>query len=390
MAKKKRTNAPPTKQYAKSQMAQNIAYSPFGKAVFDWDTEKLSPSTCREMRERDETVASGLEFLTYNVLNSIGSFTHENSDIQDFVNNNISSITGGLKSVLRDALMDGITFGYHVSEILWKIDNGKAKISDFVSLKPENITFVTNNSATKITYIMQTPLNGNPIKIPADKCFIYSHNLSSNPYGESAFKRIYRPYKFKESIVRFWAIALEKFGMPIVVGKSMDSEGLLDSLKSMYSAAGIAISPEDEVSILESNRPIGEVFERATLWADKMIYRGLLLPQLLVTTGSSGSYALGQVHLSMFLTAVKWIAKELTDAFIDSAVKKMIDYNFGVQENYGQFEISTQPSSQERQQLANMFYNLVNAGVLDPVADGKMIRNMLKLPKEVNKNGTKG
>ena len=368
-------------------MAQNLYMTPFGSTVMDWDVDKLSPSVCREMREKDETVASGLEFLTYNVLNSIGNFTHSNLKIQEMVNDNINSISGGLKSVLRDALMDGITFGYHVSEILWEIDSGKVKIKDFVGLKPENVAFITDPKATKIIGVLQSTLNGEPIKIPSDKCFIYSHNVSSNPYGESSFRRIYRPYKFKESIVRFWAIALEKFGMPIVVGKSMDSEGLLESLKSMYSSAGIAVSPEDDVSILESNRPIGEVFERATLWADKMIYRGLLLPQLLITTGSSGSYALGQVHLNMFLTAVKWIAKELTDAFIDSAVRKMIDYNFGVQDNYGGFEISTQPSSQERMQLATMFYNLVNTGVLDPVKDGKMIRNMLKLPKEVNTNG---
>lgn len=382
MARKKITKEVPTKQYSKSQASQYVMQSPFGRIIYDWDEEKLSPQMCRVMRERDETVGSGLDFLTDTTLTSIGSFKHDNLAIQEFVNNAFSEMNGSVRGLIKEAVKDGITFGFHVSEILWDTSSGKVVPSGFVSLPPEQVSFLTNANATKITAVVQQTLS-NKAKIPIDKCFVYTHNSTSNPYGKSSFKRIYRPYKFKESVVRFWAIALEKFGMPIVVGQSMNPDALVEQLKQMYSAAGIAVSPEDSVSILESSRPIGEVFERATEWADKMIYRGLLLPQLLVTAGTVGSYALGQVHFNMFLTAVKQLATEVTDSFVDSVIKKMIIYNFGSQQTYGSFEISTQPSSQERQQLANMFYNLVNAGVLDPAKDGSMIRSMLKLPKEV-------
>jgi len=383
MAKKKKTNTPQPqlRTYSAPEISQYVMMSPLGQIVGDWDTDRLDANTCRYMLEHDETVASGLEFFTYTVLNMIGEYNHPDPKIRSFVNNVLGD---KFKNAIRDALTDGITFGFHTSEIIWNSKNGKVVIDRFVNLPPEQVRFITNAKATRVIAVEQVPINNGPVRIPLNKCFVYTHGSTSNPYGKSSFRRIYRPYRFKESVIKFWAIALEKFGMPIVIGKSSDADSLINNLREMYSSAGIAISPEDEVSILESKRDIGRVFDEAVTWADRMIYRGLLLPQLLVTAGNAGSYALGQVHLNMFLTTAKWIAQEVLNSFINDVIIPLINYNFGSVDNYGSFMLSSQPSAQERSQLATMFYNLVNAGILDPVKDGKMIREMLKLPEGGN------
>jgi hypothetical protein len=95
---------------------------------------------------------------------------------------------------------------------------------------------------------------------------------------------------------KLWAIALERYGMPALIGKSTDTSQMMDMLSQLYSNAYAAVLPDDEISILEkpNGTGLGDSYERAISFCNKMMYRSLFLPSLLEGGESGGSYALGK------------------------------------------------------------------------------------------------
>ena len=117
------------------------------------------------------------------------------------------------------------------------------------------------------------------------------------PHGEALLAKVYWPWYFRFNGWRFWCQFLERFGQPMLLGKSTDPTAMADALVRAHQDAVIAVGTQDSVEIL-SGGDAGAGFQ---LMEDCVVrrYHKLILGQTLTTDVSptgGGSYALGQVH----------------------------------------------------------------------------------------------
>jgi phage gp29-like protein len=120
----------------------------------------------------------------------------------------------------------------------------------------------------------------------------------SQPFGESLLSRLYWPWYFRNNGWKFWAKFLERFGSPLLVGKSTDPKAMVAALLSAHSQAVMGIDREDSVDAVSlPSGNSGQAFEAFETNLVRRIQK-VILGQTLTsgTDGGSGNRALGQVH----------------------------------------------------------------------------------------------
>lgn len=90
---------------------------------------------------------------------------------------------------------------------------------------------------------------------------------------------------------------------------------------------------------------------------------------------------MGRVHMELFNSATAALAEEYIDAELEQLWRPIIEWNFGPQEDYGDFLITDSMPLEDKQSMSTMFLNLANAGMLDPESDLGWMREMLGLPE---------
>lgn len=335
---------------------------------------RISYEDIKEML-KDDAVKSALKFLVLISLNFIGEYKNENEEIENFIRSNFEDLSDNLLFIFEDALFDRYSYGFSVNEIVWEIKENKFCISKIVKLDPDTLFIEVKDD--KIINFQQLTKDGK-ISIPAEKCFYIKNG--NGYYGKSELEDITKWFRFKKYMIRYWILGAEKFSVPPLTGKTTgDKNNFLNALTSLYSNGAIAIGKDDEINLLELRNNFN--FRDAIDFANVSIYRSLLLPQLLASVGQTGAYELGKIHFEMFLEVAKKTAKFITNKFIDSTVSKMIDYNYSKVDSYGYFQIKKQLSSDDMEKYSRIFLNLTNSGVIDPIEDNDMVREIMEIPK---------
>lgn len=124
-----------------------------------------------------------------------------------------------------------------------------------------------------------------------------------NPHGEALLSRLYWVWFFKTSGFKFWAKFVEKFGMPMLVGKTAGkTTDMRDALLRAHASSVIALSGTDEVKIEGGSKGNGnssDTFETFDKNLERRIQKVILGQTLTSGTDGSGSRALGDVHLEV-------------------------------------------------------------------------------------------
>ena len=341
----------------------------------------------KQMISNDETIGTGLEYLTGRIVSRIGEYSHEDEKIKELVDRSIESIRGTITDVRRSIIRDSFAYGYGVGEFTIKSENSQWLLSSIQILDPTSIQFRMekfNDNSYGIGTVVQKGGMGEDIDIPAKKCIIKTYGDSATPYGRSLLRRCYRWWSLKNAIPKLWAIGLERFGMPILHGKASDNKTkkeLNEALENLASRSYITTDKESEIqSIFSPSSSISQGYKLAEELCDKMIYRAIFLPSLLGAGEGGGSYSLGQVHFELFDATAQSLAEDYIDTEIEQLWRPLIEWNFGEQENYGEFMLNDKMTSAEKVTLSGVFANLANIGVVDPGSDRKWIREMLDLP----------
>ncbi len=338
----------------------------------------------REMLD-DETIGTGLEFLTYSVVGKIRAYSHPDPKVKDLVDASLEALRGTIEEARRSLLEKGLSFGFGVSEFTLANSGGQWLLSSLQTYDPGTLKFLFErapDNSVRIRTVRQS-VGGRDIDIPVEKCMIYHHGMSTSPYGRSRLKRCWRWYAFKRVMPKFWAVALERFGMPALVGRSTDIEAMDELLEQAYSKSHFAISPDDEIQALSggSSTGMGAAYSSAIEFCNRMLYRAMFLPSLLEGGEGGGSYSLGQVHWRMFNDACLWLARELVEVEIEQLWRPLIEWNFGPQEEYGEWDVSDSGTPEEKQIMANVFLSGVNGGFLFPdEGDAEWMRERLGFP----------
>ena len=172
--------------------------------------------------------------------------------------------------------------------------------------------------------------------------------------------------------------------MPILHAKTPEKKTvkpLETALANLDSRSFVVTDDKTEINAVASvSGTISDGYKEAEELCDKMIYRAMFLPPLLGGGETGGSYSLGQVHIEQFDKTVTALALDYIDVELEQLWRPLIEWNFGLQENYGNFIINDAVPSDEKKIISEMTLNLANAGVIDPDSDRDWIRQSLGLP----------
>jgi phage gp29-like protein len=184
-----------------------------------------------------------------------------------------------VRQMLRD-FSEAWGYGYQISEILWRRQGGLLLPERVCALPRTWFTF-GRDGALRLRS-SQGDIQGAPVE--PYKFLLTQHRASvGNPYGESKFSSCFWPVTFKKGGLKFWAVFLEKFGMPHAVGKAprgasdKDRKELLQSLTAMVRDACAAIPDDQSIEFLDTNvSGSTDAYERFAQYHDSEISTAIL------------------------------------------------------------------------------------------------------------------
>jgi phage gp29-like protein len=183
-----------------------------------------------------------------------------------------------IRRIVRE-LCEAWGYGYQISEILWRRE-GDLLLPERVWGLPR--PWFTFGPAGELRLLCTNAANGEPVQ--PYKFLLTQHRASfDNPYGESKYSACFWPVTFKKGGLKFWAVFLEKFGMPHAIGKlsrgaaDKDRNELLAALTSLIRDASAVIPDDGSVDLVEANvTGSSDAYERFAQYHDGEISTAIL------------------------------------------------------------------------------------------------------------------
>lgn len=228
------------------------------------------------------------------------------------------------------------------------------------------------------------------VTVKPEYSFWYSNDMENgNLYGESMLQAVYKPWYYGEKIHGYANRYYERFGEPLVVGRApsgnskvkdkdgkiMGAQDVMDLVISSIRSHSSAQLPSDKdpegkdylytIEYLESQMR-GFDFDNYMKKLDTEIVRGLLVPDLMFSSGSGGSYALGASQTESFYKNLSGIMDNIVDYVNLYVLPQLIEYNFPKVSA----KIEYQPISIESQVFINgLITEMVKGGLIKPDMD---------------------
>ena len=250
----------------------------------------VSVETFKRMVDTDDTIGSGVDFLTTCLAARLGRYIHPSEEITKFVNDALNKIQHGFHNAVKE-LLGASWAGFAVQEKVWANDELGFIVKKLVSLPPGTILLETERTGeltpdgilqyqrnynpanlaygtnflfgfTGISYTaalsgtasrpdpfaklgdMPFPLrtantyNYLSIRIPIQKCIHYAFDAQGkfgNPYGRSLLRRAYKWYVTKDAFIQMLSIALDRKGTPLTIVFADPNTTLRDPSKATQS-----------------------------------------------------------------------------------------------------------------------------------------------------------
>ena len=227
----------------------------------------VSVETKKRMIDTDETVGSGVDFLSSCLCARMGGYQHPNREVMEFVTKALDGIEGGFYDAMKE-MQSAAWAGFSVAEIDWKNSDLGFVPERLAPLPPSTVLFETTRTG-QITDdgILQYQRNYNPltlgngigflagmgqgftsnsgrpdpmakfgdlpfplrtantfnymsVRIPRIKCVHFSWNGSGrfgNPYGRDMLRRAYNWWVQKWAYSQMLGVALDRKGTPLMV-----------------------------------------------------------------------------------------------------------------------------------------------------------------------------
>ncbi|UZA25724.1 DUF935 domain-containing protein [Moraxella bovis] len=223
---------------------------------------------------------------------------------------------------LVSAIMNAKLYGYSVSELVWH-DDGRVKsitqkpMEWFEPKKDGRLFYHADNITAGVD------ISANPTY--RQKVLLVRHEPTyKNPKGKALLSRVYWLHYYKVNGFAFWAKNLERFGSPLMIGKTADTDDLATTRLSgaMLEAQDnsvLAIGIDDDIQVINSsgNNVAFEVFDNAI---NRRIAKYLLGQTLTSGTDVGGTYGQGKVHQDqqeIIFNSDRKFVKKYIQQFID-------------------------------------------------------------------------
>ncbi len=342
--------------------------------------------------QRDSQVRSCLNTKKFAVL-SKGWDIHPASDspddvaVAEFVKFALNDMTGSVQDVLFK-VMDALAKGFSISEINYKLIQdgphaGRIGLDCIKAKDPAVFGFDTDEFLNVHGLTMAS--TGIQAMLPVDKFIIYTYMPAYElPHGQSDLRAAYKHWWSKEVVMKFWAMYLEKFGMPTAKGsykRGMPKEqqdDLLRVLDKIQQETAIVVPEDVSIELLEAQRSGEASYLDAIEFHNKQIAKAILGQTLSSDSGSnSGSYAMAKVHMDVLYFYLQKLKRDLEEGVMqEQLIRRLVDFNFNVS-RYPRFALGGLEES-DLELIGGLITKLVDGKVISP--DEPWIREYLGIP----------
>lgn len=199
-----------------------------------------------------------------------------------------------LESIIEGAFA-AVPYGYSVIEAVYYRDGDRIKLAR-AGEKPFEWFSPQRDGSLLYTHRTQD----NPTGSKADTFYKFwltrRRPTYRQPQGDALLSRLYWPWYLRSQGWRFWARFLERFGAPMLLGKTPgDTKALATALAAAVQSASLAVGADDTVEAISPGTDGGS-FDRFHVAVDKRVQKVILGQTLTTDTQGIGSQALGTVH----------------------------------------------------------------------------------------------
>ena len=256
------------------------------------DTLKCAGLTRMDLRrlEKDDEVTQCMAKRIGAVVGTPWRLEPNETRISKFL---FSELEPHIEHIIRGAL-ESIFYGYSVQEVIFR--KGSRIGIDRIERRPFEWFFFGQDGTLRFR-----PNDGSAgvdgIVCDPRKYILARHEASTrNPYGEAILSRLWWPVYYRAQLWRFRMQYLERFGMPITVGKTAgDKIGFAHTLSQLASNSSVAVDIQDDVAFVEAASN-GDQFSKTEAELCARIQKLILGQTLTSQVGERGSYAAANVH----------------------------------------------------------------------------------------------
>ncbi len=298
-----------------------------------------------------------------------------------------------------DQILTAQRYGFSVTEKIWAPITrgpwaGKLGLKSLKTRAPYEFEFVCDPFGNLQT--IRQDQQGVIRDLPREKFLVYAHRPEfSNYYGTSDLEAAYRPWWAKENAYRWFAMALERYGVPLAMfladmgGYSPQDIADLKAVAKNFAAGTVGVLPrkgKDGLEIWTYTLPgeAAKTFLDALDRYDRDIARALLMPGLLGYTSDAeeGSFARAKVQFDVFLMGTEATRRTLAKTVIQAQiVEPLIDLNFAGATEYPQFRFVAMDEGVQAEML-DRYVALVNARALTRQGEDEThLRAAMHLPE---------
>lgn len=352
-----------------------------------YNPDTIQIETYRKMTF-DAQISAGMTVLKLPVQNAIWHIKSDNEEINEFIESNFKMWW----DLFMTSALTALDYGYAAFEKRWELVDGAYIYKHPLDLLPESITILQNKDTGDFEGLKQKQSyqDKDTVTIPANKSFVFTNKKGEsfgNLYGISRLKAAYRFWYAARYNYDFANTFFETFSSPLVkgfapkgstdirnaagtkTGEINNIDAMMEIIKNMRlrSAAALPWSPDKrwDIEFMEAKRTGGDFVEYIR-YLDLMKIRAIFVPDLVLGQGGErGSYALGKVHMRMFLKTVDGVLNSLKFHIDRYLIPQLVEYNFAGYKEPVEW-IFEPPSKEDRETLEAIFIDLVKQGRIAP------------------------
>lgn len=228
-------------------------------------------------------------------------------------------------------MLSGVFYGFSVAEVIWRADGGKVGIADIRVRNRRRFGFDGESRLRLKT--LENPWPGE--LLPERKFWVarFGADHFDAPYGLGLAHYLYWPVWMKRNALRFWAVYLEKFGTPTVLGRypggtsEEEQNKLLAALQAVVRDSTVILPEGMAAELLEATRA-GTADHAGFITAmDKAILK-VTLGQTATVEGTAGKLGNDSERRDVKDAILKADADMLSASFCDSVAAWLTEWNF--------------------------------------------------------------
>ena len=337
-------------------------------------------------------------------LSQFGEYHHDDEEIEQWVRGNFSGMRGSWKKAIAEQYSAEL-IGHAVSEWYVMEAEGQWLLDGIHILHPSRYRFrVLNRELYDIIDRSSTP----HAEIPIERLIVTvkSQYLTfGNPYNATSIgRRCFTLWKAWKILINEMLVVSQRQAVPITVAYSdsndrvdlldqygnpkKDSDGnpltisapqdLLNQLLDLDNRSVISTDINNRIEALATQTD-GTFFVEALRVIQTLMFLSFGFPETIfqVGEGGLGNAGLNAGHLWIAKNTLSQTTEQIKEEIIEKAVRHLIEWNFGEQEDYGSFDEPEEETADEVA-LLGALSNAVSQGAFS-AADLDVINRMREL-----------